>query len=949
MRSILHVLLGKLVDGVNRLRCWRRRIFRMREVGPSSGPPGGAPAERPGVLPSGDPETPAPETDLSEKAANGVAPWAPTPDAASPALAPQALPPIEPLPAEPVAAQTSPGSFLAPADRPKDVAAEPVTALTPHPDARAPEGTVPPSENLLLPPGNEDGLKPVVESIDEHVSGSDDGIVKAAADESRSVETSVENVEAASGRSGLPDSTASDGADARTAGEEPEKSQSGSSLRLGAQISEPIPDVTGSRTTSEGATRTNLAEISSVRSVPSIRTQRRPRPRSRAARVPRSVDVSAPPIEERDYLSWNRAIVEHSFGEEASDEDAFLAITPTILAGALSRVESSRVLAEEAEYSFVEAVAGLYHRRVLNDPSRLGVLRRIGPEELPDCAAFLAASVLAAYRMQTDEETTAAAYYLRLAEILKVDLVGGHPNGFDPVEFEALWQFLERWLRERRGRRLAMPGPDVGLRRFVAFPLTHVPLRRVDIERLPDFFVWAGYEPGARIQRQRLDQDLASWTLGRPVFTMAGRAALADERRGAVLAQIAQEVEAWDGSYTDTVGRQSARVEVLLDVVQRQPELFLLARRPPRFPATFDAGTRLFEAADEGWYDPVALQRDDGDNLTLGFAWEVASAERKFLLRRPGATAIALPPSPEYTGYLSQRALRLGVPCAALCRDNLEAEASRYLSEVSQGHCASLNHPAVPAGWRLFTGIKPVRHLATSPSGLEALAVEHAVDLIPRGGLRLGGRWAWIAGAPPTLMVAGLLPGDAVTIDGGEVGVDENGVLLSGETLTRPGSYLIEAGGLRRRVEIVEPQARNATPSRPLEETAVGLPSGRWTLIGSLPGQVASQRLTTPDGAIAFCAFTPIWAIEVGAGPGATVLCLCRDVPKPAVVKQVPSGKRARRRLGSWASVIYSAAIRHPRLLSIHGDDPTPAIRDGWTVFSRAAGHLKRRLRRRHP
>jgi hypothetical protein len=655
------------------------------------------------------------------------------------------------------------------------------------------------------------------------------------------------------------------------------------------------------------------------------------------------VSASAPPIHERDYLIWNRAVVEHFFAVDASDEDAFLAVTPTILAGALARVEPGRELPEQAEHSFVEAVAGLYHRLVLSHPDKLCVLRRVGEGGLPDCAAFLAASVLAAYRMQTDEEASAAAYYLRLAEILKVDLVGGHPNGFEPEEFEALWQFLERWLRDERKRKLAMPGSDVGLRRFVALPLTHVPLRRVDIERLPDFFVWAAYEPGARIQREKLDQDLSRWSLGRSVFTIAGMAALADERRRAVLAQVAIELQAWDGSYTDTVGRRSARVELLLDIVQRRPELFYLPRRPQAFPATFDDGIHTFEAADEGWYEPAALPREDGECLTQGFTWAIESPERRFMLHRPGATAIAMP-AHEYTGYLSQRALRLGALCAVLCRDELEAEATRYLSEISERRCVPLGHPEVPEGWRLFTGVKPVRRPQVLPSGLEALGVEHVVDLIPRGGLRLSGRWAWVAGAPPSIVLSGLLPGDAATINGNAVGVDQDGLLQLGATLARPGSYLVEAGGLRRRIEMIEPQARNTAPLAQLGETSVGLPAGRWTLIGASPGEVADSVCRSPVGSVAFCAFPPVWAIEVGAGPGATARCLRATVPEPNPI-QLASGRRARRRLGAWASVIYNAAIRHPRLLSLRGDDASPAVQEGWEAFRLAARQVKRSLR----
>ena len=262
---------------------------------------------------------------------------------------------------------------------------------------------------------------------------------------------------------------------------------------------------------------------------------RRPVDRSRArmdpAELGRPAVVSAPPLDDLNYILWNRALANHCLLGDEADDVLYLTITPTILAAALSEVQPGRLLPEDAEAAFVAAISTIYRRRVMDHRQRLRTLRRCGADGLPDCIAFLAASVLAAYQMRSDEEAAATAYYSRLADLLKTDISGGHPRGFDPDEFEALWYFLSTWLRAERNRRLALPGPEAGLRRFVAFPLTHVPLRRVDIERLPEFFFWAGYEPGARIARGKLDQDLASWSLGRAPFTNAGMAALRDERR----------------------------------------------------------------------------------------------------------------------------------------------------------------------------------------------------------------------------------------------------------------------------------------------------------------------------------------------------------------------------------------------------------------------------------
>lgn len=657
----------------------------------------------------------------------------------------------------------------------------------------------------------------------------------------------------------------------------------------------------------------------------------------------RAAVVSAPALDDVDYLVWNRALAKHCLLGDEVDEVLYLTVTPTILAAALSEVQPGRFLPEDAEAAFVTSVAAVYRGRVLEHRQRLQILRRCGADGLPDCIAFLAASVLAAYQMRSDEEAAAAAYYSRLAELLTCDLSGGHPRGFDPDEFEALWHFLNAWLRAEKGRRLALPGPDVGLRRFVALPLTHVPLRRVDIERLPEFFAWAGYEPGARIARTKLDQDLVSWSLGRTPFTSTGMAALADERRAAVLAQIAHELESWDGAHIDSLGRRSGRVEILLDVVQRRPELFYLPRRPAAFPQVFDDGAHAFEASDEGWYDPVPLGSEDGQALSEGFEWQVIAGRLRLVLHRPGARAIALPASHEYTGYLSHRALQLGAPAAALCRETLAQSASEYLSEISQQRCVPINHPGLPEGWRLFTGIKPQRRGETPPAGLEALAVEAAVDLIPTGGLRLGGRWAWVVGAPPRLIVAGLDVGEKVTIDGEPVAVADDGTLAGNGALARPGTHIIAAAGLRRRVEITEPQVQGEPWNPPPPRTVLALPRGTWTLVGAEPGEVAVPMFRSSTGAVASCSFPVVWAIEAGAGPGARVLCLSVPAPPPRRARRLaPHGGEGL----AWASVIYNAAIRRPRMATLDGQTCLPDDYAVWAEYARAAREIKRRFRR---
>lgn len=655
-------------------------------------------------------------------------------------------------------------------------------------------------------------------------------------------------------------------------------------------------------------------------------------------------DIAAPTAA---YQQWNKAILEYCLlGGNTGSTDAFLTVTPRILSGGWSQLTGIVLAPEDAEAAFAETVAKFYRSRVLRHAGRLASLRRCGDDGLPECAAFLALSVLAAYRMQTDEDAGASAYYIRLAELLNCEISGGFPAGFETDEFEGLWLFLRAWLDREHGRRLAMPSGDAGLRRYVALPLTHVPLRRVDIERLPDFFDWACYEPGARISQATLDADLTRWSRGRGVFTNAGMAALADERRAAVLAQAGHELESWDGLCTDSLGRRSGRVEILLDVVLRRPRLSYLPRRPASFPLTFDDGNRLFEASDDGWYDPIAIPPEDGPTLMAGFSWEMPSGVARLALRRPAAKVIAMPASNEYTGFLSHGGLRFGAAGAALCVDELADEASRYLTELAQRSCLPLRHPSVPEGWQLFTGFRVQRRALPSLS-LEALVVEETVNLIPTGGLRLGGRWAWLAGAPPQLGVTGIEKGEPVMIDGEQVSVSEDGTLDIDRRLARPGVYVVETSGLRRRIEIVEPAfTASAAAGAARATNAVALPPGSWFLLGAIPGEVATPAFQSDAGAVAACPFKAIWAIELHGGHAARVLCLTLAQPAYNHSQGLPVRGAAARLISSWVSTIYDAAIRHAPVERLHGTANGNEVALAWGKYARVASDIKRRIRK---
>jgi hypothetical protein len=651
----------------------------------------------------------------------------------------------------------------------------------------------------------------------------------------------------------------------------------------------------------------------------------------------------------REYAYWNRAVVEQVILRNGMVEGVFLCITPRILASAFAEAGFDILTPDEAERRFTAAVADVYLNHVLRHSEHLRVLRRRGEDGIPDCVAFLAASVLAAYHMQSDEEASANAYYRRLGTLLECAMSGAHPLGFSPAAFESLWVFVSNWLYENHQKRLVLPGSDIGLRRFVALPLAHVPLRRLDIEKLPAFFEWAGYSPQTRIYRNKVYDDLRCWQQTSNALTQTGAQALLDDRSDAVLAQVIGEFESWDGSVSESLTRRSAIVEIQFDIVQREPILAYLARRPSGFPTVFNDGERVLEASDEGWYDPYPIGPTDGKPLGDGFEWQSSDDGVQFILRRYPTKVLALAPSSSYSGFQSSRYLARGIKCAVLCQNDLVDDAVKYLSEVARQSLKAVTHPLLPTGWSIIRDVTARERIET-PMGLESIDVDPNIDLVVSGGLRTGRRWSWLAGAPPQVFVTGVEEGDTAKINGAVVEVGANNELMCEELIDQPGEYLIEAGHVRRRIEIVEPnvplRSSNFGPQTEYTSRAVtvGLPQGSWTLVGVSPGQVRNARVFL-RGALASCPFLPIWAIQVGSGPGAKVAVLASPDPPPHInSRTLTQLDRTTWRL--WASVIYNANIRRPQFIGLNGVVPDKNIILAWKQYAFAAKQIKRAFKR---
>lgn len=665
--------------------------------------------------------------------------------------------------------------------------------------------------------------------------------------------------------------------------------------------------------------------------------------------------------EEETYVLWNYMVADAFLLSDSSDGVVQLTITPHTLAKAYEEADLGVLTPEEAEASLIASVSAVYASKVQPSPRGLLALHSSDTDDVPYATGFLALTVLAAFHMRTDDDHTAAAFYPRLAEMLGCRLIGTYPVKFDGDFYIALWAQLNQWLMRHFQRRLATPDPN-SHRRYLAFPLAHVPLREVDIERLPHFFEAHGYEPGMRPSTERLAFDLVERSGPWRYLTEAGRSALQDSgRRPFVVRQVAQELEHWDGSRTDNAGNRIASIELWMDIKKRRAELHLLARRPNGFPETLRNREYVFQASHEGWYEPLPLGQDDGPLLSQGLRIGAGPSRAGFSLQLRGYCAVPLTPSPEHRGFVSDHALRADTNCAVLCTEELADDVARHLETVSGERVHARHDGMLPIGWRLYTGVRPVNS-TPPPPGLERLAVESGVGLVSEGGLRLGRRWTWIEDAPAQVRVVGSPTGLVAKIDGQEIELDENGYLPTAP-LAKCGEHVIEIGNrIRRKAVVVQGSIHpDCQPWPHSRETRIpiALPEGDWSVVGPKPGQFLAVSI--PAGGATVCPdFGASWAIRVGARAGATAIHLHGEAddepsdPESQRSTKSPSHrKQARRRSKSadrasstWAETIYRANIRGPMLGCNYGGS-TAEVVNAWRQIARRARIWKRQMKRR--
>ncbi|MCL4688619.1 MAG: hypothetical protein KJ007_08610 [Burkholderiales bacterium] len=221
----------------------------------------------------------------------------------------------------------------------------------------------------------------------------------------------------------------------------------------------------------------------------------------------------------------------------------------------------------------------------------VGGARGVMPNGTPNSVSFLAAMVLAAHEMRSDEEQgiDGTNYFRRFAELL--DLSPGtqsRPLGFATGEEEGLWQAWNAWLAQRGYKPTAQAGE--GAHVYIAYPIEQALVRKDDRE-----FLELRMRRAFSSQHFRMldEAQLATWLMRQGFGRRHLQAGLhsADPDRASAFVDAAfriyQAID-WDAEPTAEARQGSGYISLTGGILRRVSirgiaSYLLMARRPSRW------------------------------------------------------------------------------------------------------------------------------------------------------------------------------------------------------------------------------------------------------------------------------------------------------------------------------------------------------------------------------
>ena len=481
-----------------------------------------------------------------------------------------------------------------------------------------------------------------------------------------------------------------------------------------------------------------------------------------------------------EYLNWNEALAEAVYPAEEGDRPAYMSLdeaqrdTVSVELGIQQEEFESKLstcvrnvlrLGSSGPVELFEHVNGELARWRRRRKDQRGT-----PPVLP----LLAVLTVAAERMASSDGMTENNFYGRVKEVLEFPDEKRHfEQGYRRFG-ERYWGALNKWLEGEDGLRGLPTAVAVG-HRYVGLPISQVLVREADRERLPHFFIYAGFPPGAVVPPKELEPAFDRWIRREPC---PASPALLHHWSGSfgkqrILESVSTALANWNGHIVHQEG----------DDIAIQASLALNIGRFPRPRVEFSPIAYLSDAdqprdgeirTDQGW-EPVELapfatgimrigdpQAFDNPSLLEGILEVKDSQTGRTIERRPRRIMVFR--RVDHAGaYLEAEQTMLGEDILVVVRSNgrLVSQVEKILEACARPGWAA--YPAgfggLPEGWKLFHGVQilaqPGELVSDTSIDLRALVPLTNSQLLVSGGLPLPGsaRGKWHREALPEVRV----------------------------------------------------------------------------------------------------------------------------------------------------------------------------------------------------
>ena len=478
------------------------------------------------------------------------------------------------------------------------------------------------------------------------------------------------------------------------------------------------------------------------------------------------------------YDLWNSAIFSRFFGEGVSGRLVYIDIDDEDFSEMAPDHQTDTTPLED----FIHVLTKTFDLRrghlIDRQFERLSLWKSTGSPAPPPFIAALAFFCLAAQKMRGDKRFSASNYYDRLAQVLfgvkysdfQKDVL---QSGFQRASL--LWEELEVWLRGKNGL-CGLPSalPMYGLS-HVGYPISQALLRSNDREKLAEFFLEEGFNPGQEVPPGDMGRLMAPWvpksSLSQAAKTSWKNASA--RRRMAEFASLA--LGTWDGGHPEAEQAERTTYSTPLAIeasLIRGPKPRLLwgivFRLPPKTSvATFEVDQDGKGLPGDGKYiQSVTVGQGLGGRWSESVAG-VSIAD--FLVTSVDMTArdtrtrsiwqprkvIVLTWDDELKVFRSQRHLEFGRRSMVLVYETVAHKVSGILAMSDAGGMRRVpNSLGVPKDWVLFQDIQLMRIPDTGEDpDLYVLVPEIWSSVEWEGGIALPGRKQWLPSRMPTVRI----------------------------------------------------------------------------------------------------------------------------------------------------------------------------------------------------